>query len=117
MDRLEALRLELNREATLGLFEMELQYARYPPGAGYARHVDQPLGTTLRKVSMVLYLNVDWEPHHGGLLRLHETDNLFLDIEPIAGRLVCFLTQGREHEVLPAQRDRLSISGWFRGRG
>jgi SM-20-related protein len=117
LERLEALRLELNREATLGVFELELQYARYPPGAGYARHVDQPLGTTLRKVSMVLYLNVDWEPHHGGLLRLHETDNLFLDIEPIAGRLVCFLTQGREHEVLPAQRDRLSISGWFRGRG
>jgi SM-20-related protein len=116
MDRLEALRLELNREATLGLFEMELHYARYPSGAGYARHVDQPLGTTLRKVSMVLYLNVDWEPAHGGLLRLYETDSRFVDVEPLAGRLVCFLTPGREHEVLPARRERLSISGWFRGR-
>jgi len=116
LDRLEALRLELNREATLGLFEMELHYARYPPGAGYARHVDQPLGSTLRKVSMVLYLNMDWEPQYGGQLRLCETDNRSSDIEPIAGRLVCFLTHGREHEVLAAQRERMSISGWFRGR-
>jgi SM-20-related protein len=116
VDRLEALRLELNRDATLGLFETELHYARYPSGAGYARHVDQPFGTALRKVSMVLYLNVDWEPHHGGLLRLYETDSRFLDIEPLAGRLVCFLTPGREHEVLPARRERLSVSGWFRAR-
>ena len=116
LDRLEALRLELNGEATLGLFEIELHYARYPPGAGYARHTDQPLGSTLRKVSLVLYLNVEWEPKHGGLLRLYETDGRSLDIEPVAGRLVCFLTPGREHEVLPAQRERLSISGWYRGR-
>jgi len=38
------------------------------------------------------------------------------DIEPIAGRLVCFLTPGREHAVLATRRDRLSISGWFRTR-
>lgn len=116
LKQLEELRLELNREATLGLFELELHYARYPPGAGYARHVDQPLGTTLRKVSLALYLNVDWEPPDGGVLRIHETDDRALDIEPVGGRLVCFLTPGREHEVLPARRERLSISGWFRGR-
>lgn len=115
-EQLETLRLELNREATLGLFELELHYARYPPGAGYARHVDQPFGNSHRKVSLVLYLNVDWEPHHGGVLRLVEADDRTLDIEPVGGRLVGFLTAGREHEVLPAQRERLSISGWFRGR-
>jgi SM-20-related protein len=116
LKQLEQLRLELNRDAYLGLFELELHYARYPPGAGYARHVDQPLGTTLRKVSLVLYLNVDWEPPDGGVLRIHETNDRTLDIEPVGGRLVCFLTPGREHEVLPARRERLSISGWFRGR-
>jgi SM-20-related protein len=116
LDQLEALRLELNREATLGLFDLELHYARYPRGAGYARHVDQPLGTTLRQVSLALYLNMDWEPDHGGVLRIHESDSQALDIEPVGGRLVCFLTPGREHEVLPARRERLSISGWFRGR-
>ena len=116
LDRLEQLRLELNLEATLGLFELELHYARYPPGAGYARHVDQPQGTAQRQVSLVLYLNADWQPADGGVLRLHETDDRILDIEPVGGRLVCFLTPGRVHEVLTARRERLSIGGWFRGR-
>ena len=116
LDRLEDLRLELNREAYLGLFELELHYALYPPGAGYAQHVDQPHGTTHRKVSVVLYLNADWGPNDGGVLRIHDANTQILDVEPLGGRLVCFLTPGREHQVLPARRDRLSISGWFRGR-
>jgi SM-20-related protein len=28
-----------------------------------------------------------------------------------------FLTERFEHEVLPATRERLSITGWFRRRG
>jgi SM-20-related protein len=116
VNQLEKLRLELNREATLGLFGLELHYARYAPGAGYARHVDQPQGTTQRQVSLVLYLNADWQAPDGGVLRLHETDDQTIDIEPVGGRLVCFLTPGRVHEVLTARRERLSISGWFRGR-
>jgi len=116
LEQLEQLRLELNREAYLGLFELESHYARYPPGAGYARHVDQIRQNAARKVSMVLYLNVDWAPDDGGALRLYESDARTLDVEPLGGRLVCFLTPGREHEVLAARRERLSISGWFRGR-
>jgi SM-20-related protein len=116
LDDLEQLRLDLNREAFLGLFELELHYAWYPPGLGYARHVDQPQGTTRRAVSLVLYLNAGWEPSAGGALRIFDAVDGFRDIEPIAGRLVCFLTAAREHAVLPARRGRLSISGWFRGR-
>ena len=116
LQQLEQLRLELNQEAYLGLFSLELHYARYPPGAGYARHVDQPFGTSLRQVSLVLYLNADWRPSDGGVLRLHDSDDRTLDIEPVGGRLVCFLTPGRVHEVLTARRERLSITGWFRAR-
>jgi SM-20-related protein len=116
LEQLEQLRLELNREARLGLFEVELHYARYPPGAGYARHVDQPQGRAQRRVSLVLYLNEDWTPAVGGELRIFDAADGHRDIEPLAGRLVCFLTPGREHAVLPTQRDRLSISGWFRTR-
>jgi SM-20-related protein len=116
LEQLEQLRLELNREAGLGLFELELHYARYPPGAGYARHVDQPQGRAQRRVSLVLYLNEDWTPAVGGELRIFDAADGHRDIEPLAGRLVCFLTPGREHAVLPTQRDRLSISGWFRTR-
>lgn len=116
LERLEELRLQLNREAFLGLFELELHYARYPVGAAYGRHVDQPQGSTQRKLSMVLYLNTEWRAADGGILRIHAADERFVDVEPIAGRMVCFLTPGREHEVLEARCERLSISGWFRGR-
>jgi SM-20-related protein len=115
LQRLEELRLELNRDAFLGLFELELHYAKYPPGAGYARHVDQPRGTEQRKLSVVLYLNSQWRSADGGALRIYRGDE-FTELEPIEGRLVCFLSADREHEVLAARRERLSVSGWFRGR-
>jgi SM-20-related protein len=114
--RMEELRLQLNREAFLGLFELELHYAKYPPGSAYARHVDQPLGASQRRVSLALYLNPEWQRTDGGVLRIHGAKDGFLDIEPLGGRLVCFLTPGREHEVLEARCERLSISGWFRAR-
>jgi len=116
LQRLEGLRLDLNEQYLLGLFELELHYAWYPPGAGYARHLDQPHGRGQRRVSLVLYLNEDWTPAAGGELRIFDADDRHRDIQPIAGRLVCFLTPGREHAVLPTQRERLSISGWFRLR-
>jgi len=115
--QLEELRLGLNAQALLGLFELELHYAWYPPGAGYARHVDQPQGRAQRQVSLAIYLSASWVPAAGGELRIFDAAGRHRDIEPIAGRLVCFLTPGREHAVLPTQRDRLSISGWFRARG
>lgn len=116
LQRLEALRLQLNREAYLGLFELELHYARYPPGAAYGRHADQAQGSTQRTLSLALYLNHGWQAADGGILRIHGASGGFVDIEPISGRLVCFLTPGREHEVLQARSERLSVSGWFRGR-
>jgi SM-20-related protein len=113
---LEYLRLELNREGLLGLFELELHYSWYPPGAGYARHVDQPHGRVQRQVSLVLYLNENWTPAAGGELRFFDAADGHRDVEPIAGRLVHFLTPGREHAVLPTQSERLGVSGWFRAR-
>jgi SM-20-related protein len=112
---LERLRLDLNREGYLGLFDLELHYAWYAPGTGYARHVDQPRGRNQRTVSLVLYLNEAWTSDAGGELRIFGGKET-RDIEPVAGRLVCFLTEGREHAVLTARRDRLSIAGWFRQR-
>ncbi len=113
---LEQLRMQLNRDLTLGLFELELHYAWYPPGAGYARHVDQPHGCADRRLSLVLYLNENWEAGAGGELELFDDRGGCRRIEPLAGRMVCFLTKGREHAVLPALRDRFSVTGWFRAR-
>lgn len=113
---LERLRLRLNRDAVPGLFDIELHYAWYPPGAQYARHVDQPQGRDQRRVSLVLYLNEDWAPGDGGVLRIFDADERHRDIEPAGGRLVLFLTEQRWHAVMPARRARLSITGWFRSR-
>ena len=116
LGELERLRLDLNRETMLGLFELELHYAWYPAGAGYERHVDQPQGRAHRQLSLALYLNEGWTPGAGGELRIFDAGGGHRDIEPVAGRLACFLTPSREHAVLPTLRERLSISGWFRAR-
>jgi SM-20-related protein len=116
LERLEGLRLRFNHDLFLALFELELHYAKYPPGAVYARHIDQPRGSAQRQISLVLYLNPDWQAGDGGALRIYGADDQYVDVEPLGGRLVCFLTPGREHEVLPARRERRSIGGWFRGR-
>ena len=116
VDRLESLRMELNRTLMLGLFDLELHYAWYPPGAGYERHVDQPQGRPQRQVSLVLYLNPGWTPQSGGELRMFRDADRFDDIAPLGGRLVTFLSAGREHAVLATRRERWSVSGWFRTR-
>jgi SM-20-related protein len=116
LEMLERLRLELNRGGIPGLFELELHYAWYPPGAGYARHLDRPENRDARVISLVLYLNEDWTAGDGGALRCFDGARPPLDIQPIGGRLVAFLSDGLEHAVLPAQRPRLSLTGWFRGR-
>jgi SM-20-related protein len=97
------------------LFDLEAHYAWYPPGAGYARHVDQLLGREERVVSFIMYLHAGPQPGAGGELRVFDHDG-FRDIAPVAGRLVCFLAAGREHAVLPTHTDRLSVSGWLRRR-
>jgi SM-20-related protein len=114
---LEQLRLRLNEGAFLGLFDLEIHYAWYPPGAAYSLHVDRPLGSAGRRVSLVLYLNEQWSAADGGTLRIRADDGRFRDIEPLGGRLVLFLSESREHEVLLTRVPRLSLTGWFRGRG
>ncbi len=116
LESLEELRLQLNRSAFLGLFESEWHYAWYPPGAGYARHVDQPHGRDQRRVSLVLYLNEHWQSSDGGVLRIFTDDGRYTDIEPLGGRVVAFLSERREHAVMPTLRGRLSLTGWFRSR-
>lgn len=115
----EALRLELNRELQLGLFEFECHFSRYAPGAFYRKHLDQFRGDGRRRLSCVLYLNENWAREDGGELRLHldagETGK-FEDVLPAGGTLVLFLSERFAHEVLPAKRERLSLAGWFRTR-
>lgn len=40
-------------------------------------------------------------------------DERVYDVLPQAGTLMVFMSAQWPHEVLPATRDRLSITGWF----
>ncbi len=67
-------------------------------------------------ISCILYLNPDWTPEDGGLLRIYPpdaTDEAGIDVVPHAGTFVCFLSDRIPHEVLPARRERFSLTGWM----
>ncbi|PJG58862.1 SM-20 protein [Aeromonas cavernicola] len=118
LSRLEALRLVVNQSLMLGLFDYEAHFARYDSGDFYARHRDAFAGQSNRRLTSVCYLNNDWQPAAGGVLRMYDDSEQFLiDIEPQGGRLVLFLSEGFPHEVLPANQVRYSIAGWFRVNG
>ncbi len=111
--RMEALRATLNRELYLGAATFESHLAIYPPGAGYRPHLDRLAGATRRQVSCVLYLNADWRAEDGGELRLYPEAVAPVDVVPRAGTLVAFRSASVRHEVRPALRPRLSVTGWF----
>jgi len=118
LDWMEQLRLELNRRLFLGLFDFECHYAWYPRGSYYKQHVDAfKGGGSNRVISSVLYLNPGWRPGDGGELVLYSPQDkasVVECIEPRYGQLVLFLSEVFPHEVLPANRSRYSIAGWFR---
>lgn len=114
----EALRLAVNAATYLGLQDFEGHYAAYPVGASYARHFDRFQEHNRRVISVVLYLNDAWTAADGGALRLYpEGTAETVSVLPQGGTLVCFLSERLPHEVLPAERLRLSLTGWFRRRG
>lgn len=115
LQHMDALRVALNAELYLGLEDYESHFSLYPPGAFYHRHLDRFCDDDRRTVSAVLYLNHDWRAEYGGALRLY-TSPQPLEIAPLAGRLVLFLSSEIAHEVLPTSRERLSLTGWFRRR-
>lgn len=119
LSRMENLRTELNKSLFLGLFELESHFAIYPPGAFYRKHLDQFQGYQQRQISCILYLNKNWQAEDGGQLRLYldgAAPEPYQDIKPVAGTLVTFLSGRFFHEVLPAKRERISFTGWFRTR-
>lgn len=113
LGHIEELRIFFNRQLFLGLEDVENHFAVYPKGAFYQKHLDRFQHSDSRVISSVLYLNQNWQSEHGGQLRLHLDDGVE-DIEPIANRLVLFISAQIVHEVLPTEVERLSLTGWFR---
>ncbi|MFT5594177.1 MAG: SM-20-related protein [Oceanicoccus sp.] len=114
---MNGLKTHLNRSLMLGLFSYESHFAQYQPGAFYKKHVDAFKGQANRRLSTVLYLNPNWQPHFGGELVVYNPnkgEQEYLRINPNFGTLVVFLSEDFPHEVLPASHLRYSIAGWYR---
>ncbi len=118
LERVQQLIDYLNQTGYLGLRDYELHYALYPTGTFYKRHLDRFRADSRRKLSLICYLNQNWQPTDGGQLALYlpqpDGTEQTIQLEPLGGRLVCFDSGLLEHEVLPAMRDRLSLTGWLR---
>lgn len=130
-NQMENLKRNLNQHLFIGLFGLESHLAVYPIGAFYKKHLDCfatiDLNKPQRKISCIVYLNHHWQPNDGGQLRLYlnEKDELnsekSIDILPVGGRAVIFLSDRFYHEVLPASRENqpnrlvlyTSISSWL----
>ncbi|MFA7552707.1 MAG: 2OG-Fe(II) oxygenase [Spongiibacteraceae bacterium] len=113
-----ALQAYLNRHLMLGLFSFESHFAHYSPGDFYKKHLDAFKGEANRTLSLVVYLNPDWQPEEGGELVLYAEDGQHpIRVTPGFGTVVAFLSEEFPHEVLPTKRDRYSIAGWFRVNG
>lgn len=110
------LQQHLNRRLFLGLFSFESHFAHYGCGDFYKRHTDAFRGEANRVLSVVVYLNPGWTAADGGELVLYRTntDRQGINVLPEWGTVVVFLSEEFPHEVLPANRDRYSIAGWYR---
>jgi SM-20-related protein len=116
LDQLEAYIDHLNATCYSGIRDYEAHYAAYPVGSFYKRHLDQFKSVGNRQYTFIFYLNLHWQKGDGGELRMYISDNgeeKAIEIEPIGGRIVMFKSDEFEHEVLPTQKERYSITGWF----
>ncbi|GAB1267500.1 2OG-Fe(II) oxygenase [Aurantivibrio infirmus] len=111
-----SLQQHLNRRLLLGLFSFESHFSHYGEGDFYKTHRDAFKGESNRVLSLVTYLNPNWQFGDGGELVIYTDDNgaSSVRVNPIFGTLVLFLSEDFPHEVLVSKNDRYSIAGWFR---
>jgi SM-20-related protein len=113
---LHELQQAFNQNFYLGLFELEIHFALYSPNAFYKRHLDQHKDQDSRVLTVVTYLNDNWDEEDGGELCIYLKNGQRVIVSPQAGTFVCFFSADFEHEVFPAKRERASLTGWFRKR-
>jgi SM-20-related protein len=102
----------LKRYCYLSLSGSEFHIAKYPAGSFYHRHLDQFSERTNRQITVLIYLNKNWEKGDGGELVIYK-DGEEINVEPIAKRLLVFKSELIEHEVLTTNVPRYSLTGWL----
>lgn len=102
----------LREEFYLPIQGSEFHFAHYPKGSFYSRHLDQPKSSHNRLVSIVHYLNPEWDDSWGGQIVLYTEDGP-VKITPQSPTTLIFQSHKLEHEVLPTTKDRFSLTGWL----
>jgi SM-20-related protein len=103
----------LNSTCYTGINAYEFHYAVYEEGSFYRRHKDQFKNNDNRKFSLITYLNDHWLQEDGGQLQVYQ-DDVMQQIQPHAKTAVLFKSDETEHEVIKANRSRMSITGWLK---
>ena len=103
----------LNSTCFAGINAYEFHYAVYEPGSFYKRHKDQFKNNDNRKFSLITYLNNIWRNADGGQLQVYSNETM-QQIQPHAQTAVLFKSNKTEHEVIKANRSRMSITGWLK---
>lgn len=102
-----------NRHLYLNLKDLESHYTYYPVGKGYLKHRDRFRDKPHRVLSLVYYLNDNWQAGDGGELEVYNNSNKKLHtIEPTMNRLVLFKSE-MIHAVLPSIKARYSLTTWL----
>jgi SM-20-related protein len=109
---LDQFKIIMRQDLFIPIKRYESQIALYPPGHFYLKHVDRHQLSPSRVFTFVLYLN-EWSEGDGGELNLYLDKNDKITIKPILNEIIIFASE-LEHEVLVANKNRKSITAWFR---
>lgn len=112
-DVLDEVKLMINRYCFLSLSDYEFHLALYPKGSFYKKHLDQFKGRNNRMISMIIYLNENWQNGDGGELKIYPEGKEDTIIEPLENRCILFRSDVLYHEVLPTNKPRKSVTGWM----
>lgn len=113
MEMIQSVTKILREELYLPIKSTETQMALYQPGNLYVRHQDRLKFSDHRWITLVFYLNLNWEKDHQGQLKLYLENKSEVSFEPLNNRCVIFKSD-LEHEVLISHHDRKSYTTWFR---
>ncbi len=113
LNQIEGFIEHLNCTCYTGINDYEFHYALYEQGSSYKKHKDQFKNDNNRKYSLINYLNENWEEENGGKLKLYQ-ENGVQEVSPYSQTAVFFKSDEMVHEVMVANRCRMSITGWLK---
>lgn len=82
----------INKTCFAGIVTKEFHYAVYPQGSFYKKHIDTFQNDDRRTISVVCYLNQDWQDCFGGQLKLYLKDQT-QEIFPTDGKIVLLIAK------------------------